>query len=362
MRRRWESWRWVAAALGMALALMVAGCAASSGSGSPASPATIADSVASDVAGPPSVVSEHGQLRVEAGSIVDAQGRPFQIRGVSTHGLAWYPQYVSTASFATWRDWGANTVRLALYTEESGGWCATDDAGRDALRTTLYAGIDDAVEDGMYVIVDWHILSDGNPLANEGTAQAFFSEVSGRYKGLPNVIYEICNEPNGGTTWADISSYASDVIPVIRANAPGALVVVGTPTWSQEVDKAAAAPLSFDNVAYALHFYAATHKQGLRDVAREAIEAKLPLLVTEFGICDASGSGSVDEASADEWMSFLDGNGVGYVCWNLSNKDEASALLAPDCDKLSGWDGADLGTEGAWYKNVLQRAAESGPS
>jgi endoglucanase len=58
----------------------------------------------------------------------------------------------------------------------------------------------------MYVIVDWHILSDGNPLANEDAAKAFFAEVSERYKGSPNVIYEICNEPNGGARGRDTSA------------------------------------------------------------------------------------------------------------------------------------------------------------
>jgi endoglucanase len=347
-------------ALALACVLLVlpaAGCASSSVTPDAAAEPSATASGGGSPASPSSVVAEHGQLRVEGGSIVDAQGRPFQVRGVSTHGLAWYPQYVSAESFATWRDWGANAVRLALYTEGEGGWCATDDAGRSALRATLYSGIDAAVADGMYVIVDWHILSDGNPLSNEDAAKAFFAEVVERYKGSPNVIYEICNEPNGGTGWGDVSAYAADVIPLIRAGAPDALVVVGTPNWSQEVDEAAASPLPFDNVAYALHFYAATHRDALRATAARALEAKLPLLVTEFGVCEASGDGALDEASADEWIRLLDEHGVGYVCWNLSNKAESSSLVSSGCDKLGGWQDSDLSAEGAWYEAVLRAHA-----
>ena len=71
----------------------------------------------------------------------------------------------------------------------------------------------------MYVIVDWHILSDCDPNQNKDEAIAF----SGKWrKFLPTttiMLYEICNEPNGGTSWDSIKSYAEEVIPVIRAQA-----------------------------------------------------------------------------------------------------------------------------------------------
>lgn len=299
----------------------------------------------------------HGALRIEGTHIVDEHGEVFQIRGVSTHGLAWYPQYVNKDAFATWRDWGANTVRLALYTEESGGYCDIDDAGRQQLYDTLCAGVDDATQAGMYAIVDWHILSDGDPLENEADAEAFFSQVSARYAGQDNVIYEICNEPNGDVTWDDIRTYAQTIIPLIRANSPRAIVIVGTTTWSQDVDEVAGNPVDADNIVYALHFYAATHGQGLRDKAQKALDAGTPLLVSEFGICDASGNGEVDEDAANTWIDFLDTNGIGYVCWNLSNKDEASALLASTSTATSGWTDSDLSTEGLWYRSVLQNHA-----
>lgn len=297
--------------------------------------------------------AEHGALHVEGTRIVDAHGNAFQVKGVSTHGLAWFPQYVNSQAFTTWRDWGANTVRLALYTQESGGYCTVDSTGKQALLDTLYTGIAAATDAGMYVIVDWHILSDGNPQTNQADAEAFFSAVSARYAGQNNIIYEICNEPNGDTTWDDIRTYAEDVIPLIRANCPDAVISVGTPTWSQDVDKVVDSPLEDANVVYTLHFYAGTHKQNIRNKAQTALDAGLPLLVTEFGACDASGNGALDIDSANEWMSFLTENDIGYVCWNLSNKDEASALLASTSTAIGNFTEADLSEQGLWYKAVL---------
>jgi endoglucanase len=129
----------------------------------------------------------------------------------------------------------------------------------------------------MYVIIDWHILNDQNPNKYKSQAKKFFDEISKKYAGYDNVLYEICNEPNGGTSWSDITKYAKEIIPVIRANSPNSIIIVGTPTWSQDVDVAADNPLPYDNVMYTLHFYSATHKDSYRDKLKKAIDKGLPL-------------------------------------------------------------------------------------
>ncbi|MEE3357895.1 MAG: cellulase family glycosylhydrolase, partial [Lachnospiraceae bacterium] len=56
----------------------------------------------------------HGKLSVSGVDLVDQSGNRFQLKGVSTHGLQWYPQYVNQSAFQYLRDsWGANVVRLA---------------------------------------------------------------------------------------------------------------------------------------------------------------------------------------------------------------------------------------------------------
>ena len=261
-----------------------------------------------------------GALRVEGAQLVAEDGAPVQLRGVSTHGLAWFPQFVNEDCFRQLHDeWGASVVRLAMYTAESGGWCT--DGDRDQLRALIDTGVQAATAADLYVIVDWHILSDNDPNTYRDDAVAFFDEMSARYAGQNNVLYEICNEPNGATTWQDVKDYAASVIPAIRANAADAVILVGTPTWSQRVDEAAADPITgFDNLMYTLHFYAATHKDDLRATLATAVEDGLPVFVSEFGICDASGNGTIDEGQADEWVALLDRLGISYVMWSLSNR------------------------------------------
>ena len=281
-----------------------------------------------------------------------------QLRGFSTHGLAWFPQFVNAACFSELADWGASLARLALYADENGGWCT--DGDREILRTRIDDGVSFAKDADMYVIIDWHVLHDLNPNAHLSEAKDFWDEMSKRYAAFEHVIYEICNEPNGETTWADVKSYANAVIPVIRANDPHAVILVGTPTWSQDIDKAAADPLQdFENVMYTLHFYAATHKDDLRQRLRSVLEAGLPVFVSEYGICDASGNGAIDADSAQAWMDLLDEHGISSACWNLSNKDETSSFISSTCEKTSSFDDADLTESGKWLRTFLQEAPRS---
>lgn len=299
-----------------------------------------------------------GRLHVKGTKLVDKKGHEVQLRGVSTHGLSWYPQYVNDKCFAQLHDkWGANVVRLAMYTEEYNGYCSGDAKNRSDLKKRIKKGVRLAKKHKMYVIVDWHILSDGNPNSHKKEAKAFFREMSREFKGYNNVIYEICNEPNNGTSWKEIKSYARSVISTIRKNDKKAVIVVGTPTWSQDVDQAAADPIKGDNIMYALHFYAATHKTDLRNKMTAAINKGLPVFVTEYGICDASGNGAIDKKEADRWVQTMDEYGVSYIAWNLSNKQESSSIIKSSCPKVSGFKKSDLSDEGKWLYSMLRKKA-----
>lgn len=309
--------------------------------------------------------SECGELSVDGAHIVDASGAPCVLRGVSTHGIAWFPQYVCYDSFEYLRDkWGINTVRLSMYTAEYNGYCTGNDANRETLKSLIENGIEYATELDMYVIVDWHILSDGNPNTYKSEAIEFFTYFSKKYADYGNVIYEICNEPNGAVTWQDVKSYAQDVISAIRKNDSDCIIIVGSPTWSQDIDKVAADPIKGEkNIVYSLHFYAATHGQWLRDRLSDAVAQGLPVIVSEFGISDASGNGSISISEGDAWIDMLDELKIGRCIWSLSNKDETSALIGSGCTKLSGWKDEELTGSGRWYKGIMtgERVEDTAP-
>ena len=296
-------------------------------------------------------------LSVSGTKLVDTNGNTVQLRGVSTHGLAWFPGYVNEAWFQQLKEeWGGNVVRLAMYTAEGGGYCTGGD--KEKLKELIRNGVEYATNQGLYVIIDWHILSDGNPNTYLEEAKAFFGEMAEDYGDYTNVIYEICNEPNGGTSWQQVKEYAEAVISVIREKDSDGIILVGTPNWCQYVDQAATDPITgYENIMYTLHFYAATHTEGLRNNMVTALEAGLPLFVSEYGICDASGSGNIDEYQAGEWLKLMDEHQVSYVAWNLSNKAETSAFFKSSCSKTNGFTTDDLSTSGKWVYEMLRERA-----
>lgn len=296
---------------------------------------------------------QHGALHVENGKLTDADGNTVQLYGMSTHGIAWFPQYINYDSPRTLRDdWNTNCIRLAMYTEEYGGYCAGGD--KEQLKQLVKDGVSYATELGMYVIVDWHILSDCDPNQNKDEAIAFFREMAEVFADNDNVLYEICNEPNGGTSWDSIKSYAEEVIPVIRAQKPDAVILVGTPTWSQEIDKAAASPLDDSNVMYTLHFYAGTHKDDLRNRLETCVQNGLPVFVSEFGMCDASGNGANDFVSTTKWLDLLNKYQISFCCWNLANKDESSSVFKASSTALSDWTDDDFNESGRWIRDYFR--------
>lgn len=296
---------------------------------------------------------QHGALHVENGKLTDADGNTVQLYGMSTHGIAWFPQYINYDSFRTLRDdWNTNCIRLAMYTAEYGGYCAGGD--KEQLKQLVRDGVSYATELGMYVIVDWHILSDCDPNQNKDEAIAFFREMAEAFADNDNVLYEICNEPNGGTSWDSIKSYAEEVIPVIRAQKPDAVILVGTPTWSQEIDKAAASPLDDSNVMYTLHFYAGTHKDDLRNRLETCVQNGLPVFVSEFGMCDASGNGANDFVSTTKWLDLLNKYQISFCCWNLANKDESSSVFKASSTALSDWTDDDFNESGRWIRDYFR--------
>lgn len=202
-------------------------------------------------------VAAHGRLSVKGVDLIDAKGKKFQLRGISSHGINWDvgAPYVNKASFKTLRnDWGVNAVRLAMYTSEYNGYCAG--GNKENLKKQVRNGIKYATDLGMYVIIDWHILKDGNPKKQLKEAKSFFDTMSVQYKNQKNVIYEICNEPNG-CSWNTIRDYAEQIIKVIRQNDANAVIILGTPNWSQLGSEVSNHPIKgYKNIMYSLHFYA----------------------------------------------------------------------------------------------------------
>ena len=285
--------------------------------------------------------SVYGRLHVANGQLLASNGQVAILHGMSTHGIQWFSQFTSEGAIKTLRNRGANLLRVAMYTAE-GGYLSNQ-----GIQNKVYEAVDRALANDMYAIIDWHILSDGNPRTNEQQAVTFFQNATAKYGNNPAVIYEICNEPNGNVTWSgDIKPYAEHLIPVIREKAPDSIIIVGTPTWSQGVDSATADQLTAANVMYACHFYAGTHGQWLRDKVKAAENKGAAIFVSEWGTSAADGNGGVFFDAANQWLDFLNQEQISWANWSLCDKNESSAALNPGANLNGNWSDNDLSPSG----------------
>ncbi len=297
-------------------------------------------------------------LHVDGTVLKDENNDIIQLKGLSTHGLGWYPQYVSKETFSSLKkDFNINTIRLAMYTDGNQGYCTVDENRQKELRELIDRGVAYTKELNMYAIIDWHILSDGNPLQHKDAALAFFKEMANTYQDEKHVIYEICNEPNGTTSWNEIKTYSQEVISIIREYDDDAIIIVGTPNLSQDVDQIT--PIEDKNIVYALHFYADSHRRELRSKLLNALDKKIPVFVSEFGICDASGNGAINEDEAKKWLDLLTEKNNSYVAWNISNKNETSSILKESCQKVSDFNEDDYSVSGLWLKKYMNNEIET---
>lgn len=293
-----------------------------------------------------SPVQIHGKLSVNGKNIVDKNGDNFQIQGVSTHSIYGFHQFINSNVFEFLKDeLNCNTIRLCVYSSPDEGY-----------SEKLYAKVDEGIKYasnlGLYVILDWHILSDYDPNINKESAKRFFERMAENYGDYENILYEICNEPNGSTTWNVVKDYAIEMCGLIRNIDSDAIIIVGTPNYCKDLSGATESPLEdFENILYSFHFYTGSHKQSMRDLVETAYDSGLPIIVSEFGLSEYTGDGNIDEEEADKWIEFLRDKSIGYICWNVSNKDESSALLNSDVTNFDELSEENLSQSGRWIKN-----------
>ncbi len=299
------------------------------------------------------VVERYGKLQVIGTNLCNEAGQPVQLRGMSSHGLQWHGKYANKAVIKWLRDdWNSQLWRAAMYLTE-GGYISGP-----SLKLKVIDSVEACIENGVYVLIDWHVHRDRDPNAYKEESLAFFAEMAQKYGSYPNVIYEICNEPNGEVvTWSgSIKPYAEEVIAEIRKYDPDNIIIVGTPTWSRDVDKAAVDPIiGQKNIMYTLHFYAGSHGKELMDKVEFAQSKGLPLFVTEWGTTLDSGDQFFPDKTIP-WLSFMKRHNISWANWSVNNKGEDSGILTYNADRegKGNWKDSDLSPSGKFIRKILR--------
>ncbi len=283
-------------------------------------------------------VKQNGQLQVKGTQLVNAKAEPVVLRGMSFGWSCFHPRFYTKGAVKwLYKDWGCNVVRAAMGIEPNRGY-KQDSATNMQLISTV---VDAAIEQGIYVIIDWHSHSINLP-----EARAFFKTMAAKYGKYPNVIYELFNEPDY-EIWPEVKTYSEELIKIIRAVDPDNIILVGSPHWDQYIDLPAADPIKgYANLMYTVHYYAATHKQELRDRTSAAIKSGLPVFISESAGMDASGDKALDDIEWQRWIDWAEANKVSWLTWSVSDKDETCSVLNKSASSNGKWKQKDLKESG----------------
>jgi endoglucanase len=291
-------------------------------------------------------VKDHGNLSVEGTRIIDQHGNNVILWGASYGWHNWWPRFYNKETVKWLRDdWGCTVVRAAMGVEPDNGYMYSPDKSKELME----AVIDGAIENDIYVIIDWH----SHGLQPEA-AKTFFAEMSKKYGKYPHVIYEIFNEPVNDS-WEVIKSYSVDVIKVIREFDPDNIILVGSPHWDQDIHLVADNPITgYNNIMYTLHFYANTHGQSLRDRGNYALEKGIPIFVSECAGMSANGDGPINYEAWHTWIDWMQKNQISMVFWSISDKDETCSMLNKSASSEGNWKESDLKESGIKTKELLR--------
>lgn len=291
-------------------------------------------------------VKTHGQLRVEGTKLVDEKGSAVVLRGMSYGWHNFWPRFYNPES-VKWlhEDWGCTVVRAAMGIEPKDGYIEKPVWSKEKIK----AVVDGAIKEGIYVIIDWHSHN-----INLKEAKQFFTEMATTYGNHPNVIYEIFNEPDK-ESWKEVKEYSTEVIAAIRAVDPDNIILVGNPHWDQDIHIVADDPLTgFNNLMYTVHFYAATHKQSLRDRCDKALSKGIPIFISESAGMEASGNGPINDEEWRKWIEWAESNEVSWVTWSVSDKNETCSVLLPTANSTGGWKDNEMKEFGIKSRSLIR--------
>lgn len=314
-------------------------------------------------------VTYNGNLSVTGKNLVNQFGEEIQLKGVGT--TYWYlsngdfssfggvsgknyKDYYNKESIASLKKWGANCIRIVITRE-----IYLQDENN---INKVYDIIDDCIANDMYVVVNWHCFNDPNTNINDNIE--FFEKIMNKYNGIPNLIYEIYNEPCGSeVTWDVIKNYANQIIPILRKIDENAVIIVPTPNYDINITDIISSTLNYENILYSYHIYVGSIDiQTELEKMRQCLINDIPIFITEWGTTKNSGTDGFFEEKSNLLVKFCECNNISWCNWNFSdlhfNKVYDSSIVK-DKQWNNNLNDEILTQSGLYIKQILSGINES---
>ena len=292
-------------------------------------------------------VKEHGALHVKDTQLLNKNNQPVALHGMSFGWSCFHPRfYTAGAVHDLVTNWHCNVIRAALGVEPYKGYKEDSATQIQLIRNVVEA----CIKEGVYVLIDWHSHN-----INLREAKAFFTTMAKDYGKYPNVIYELYNEPDY-ESWDEVKGYETELISVIRKIDPDNLILAGCPHWDQDINLVAESPLTgVSNLMYTVHFYAAMHKQSLRDRCDSALAKGIPIFISESAGMEPTGDGAIDKAEWQHWIDWCGIHNISWIVWSVSDKDESCSVLQKTASSDGGWKDSEIKESGTLSRAYIRQ-------
>lgn len=219
-------------------------------------------------------------------------------------------------------DTKSNVIRIPVNPES---WLQDE----DYMWRYLDSAVKWAGEYDMYVIIDLHFI--GNIVTGVGEQMpdidspkdftySFWEKVSTHFKDVPNVLFEIYNEPNdiSENTWRKC---ASDIVDIIRSTGANQIIIVSGTEYSSNLSWVINNPIDSHNIAYACHIYPGNNI-FLWSNNFGNISNLYPVIMTEWGYIDEHRDTTNQNhliGDKDSYgiplMNYLEDRNISWVSW-----------------------------------------------
>jgi len=295
-------------------------------------------------------VKKHGKLSVKGVQLTGEHGNATVLNGVSYGWHNWWPRFYNKES-VKWlaTDWKCSAVRAAMGIDPKSGYIDKPDWSKEKIEAVIQG----AIENDIYVLIDWH----SHTLKLE-EAKVFFAEMATKYGKNPHVIYELYNEPVKDS-WKQVKEYSIELISTIRAIDPDNIILVGSPHWDQDIHLVADDPIEgFSNIMYTVHFYAGTHGKSFRNRCDYALSKGIPIFISESAGMEASGNGPINYTEWQNWIDWCETNKISLISWSVADKNETCSMMNRSASSEGNWKEEDLKESGIKTRELLRKQDE----
>ncbi len=333
-------------------------------------------------AGPPDTGSTSTRGVRVVGNRLEKDGAPLQIRGVNRSGTEYacvqggvvFEGPSDDASIEAIASWGANAIRIPM---NETCWLGINgvapSASGAAYQDAILAYVRRIEAHGLTPILDLHWTAPGGsqatdqvPMPDADHSRDFWRQVAARVADDPYVVLELFNEPwpdynndsdaawrcwRDGGTCPGVSYQAAgmqQLVDDVRSAGAKNVILLGgirfASTLTQWLEHMPHDPLEQLGAAWHVYPIGLCSTAECFDASPAAVSAVVPIVATEIGEEDCSGS------FMNTVMSWLDAHGDGYLAWTWNTWGRCMVLI-------DDYAGTPRGAYGTTYRDHLQSRA-----